>query len=608
MKSMLLKNKFTAALLISVATSALIWLLDPTGLPDLINRKGYDAAFCCRALLQPPEPAAPMVMLDVDDRTLADPAFQKPMALWHEDFSQVIDALSEGGARVIGLDYLLPSVLFDDAVEGYSQAWRRAFIRARGRGTAVVAGFIQNQDRQIAPHKNYILALGADNVGFFNLTPDGDGVVRRQRLVIPTQSGDPLHSFGYRLFQAANPDAASPPAELRIDFLSPDRFFPRYSFSEVYRKVREGDLLFLNRRFKDKIVIMGAVDSMSHDRYPTPLHLIDGRRTPGVDIHANVVHTLYGNRFFQPASGVVRAGVYFVLALGACLMAGFLPVRYAAVGLSVLAVAYFGACVYGLIHYTVFPVSSGFAAIPAGLIIWFGLRYLTADKDLKRLDHRIRMFLTPHVADGMLKLKDTELLTGKKMRLCILFSDIRGFTTYSQKTDDLEVVARLNEYYGPMSEAIAREGGVVSRFFGDGLLAFFGAFETTKNPSLAGVRAALNMVKQLDALNHDWRAAGKETFRIGVGLHTGKVAFGGIGSTKKIEFTLTGDAANLASRVESKTKELNETIVISEDVFKDVQGRLPATIQFEDKGLQPIKGRGPIRLYALKLSGQEEAS
>ncbi|MDM8517567.1 adenylate/guanylate cyclase domain-containing protein, partial [Desulfobacterales bacterium HSG16] len=574
---------------------------------DFLNRKAYDTLFCIRSKIETIEqPEAPVVMVDVDDTTLEEMDFQIPIALWHEYFGVVIEALAESQAKVIGLDYLLPGVLFDDKIKDYSQVWRRAFILAQSYGTRVVTGFIQKEDRQIIPHKKYVLAIDAQNLGFFNLTLDGDDdVVRQQRLVVPTKNGKSLHSFGYRLFHAFDPDYRLSSEEIYIDFLPQNNFFPRYSFSDVYRKVKEGDVFFLKQHFKNKIVIIGTVDSLSHDRYLTPLqYLSDGynKRMPGPDIHASIVHTLYGNRFFHEISGTARFGIYLFLTLITGFVAGFLRFRHITYSLITLVLIAFSVSVFSFLNFLILPIAPCMAAIGLNLMFSLSYRNVVLDREKRRIYRLFETFLTPQVAHGVLKLKNTELLKGKKMRLCILFSDIRGFTTFSKASDDLEVVERLNEYYAPMSDAVSDEGGVVSRFFGDGMLAFFGAFEETENPSLAGIKSALNMVKQLKGLNHDWQMAGKEPFKIGIGLHTGEVALGGIGSAKRIEFTLTGDAANLASRVESKTKELKETILISEDLYMDVYDQLPDTVRFEDKGVQAVKGRPPVRLYALKIN------
>jgi adenylate cyclase len=147
-----------------------------------------------------------------------------------------------------------------------------------------------------------------------------------------------------------------------------------------------------------------------------------------------------------------------------------------------------------------------------------------------------------------------------------------------------------------MSAVVYAEGGVVDKFLGDGIMAFFGALDDKVNPILSGARAALTMLQELEKLNQQWARQGQETFRIGIGMHTGEVKIGNIGSPTKMEYTIIGDAVNLASRLQDKTKDLKEAIIISEAVYQDIA----AHVQAENKGIEEIRGRSSIRIYALK--------
>ncbi len=596
-------NTFVAFSAMFLMTTAAVGLADRTPFFKFLNGKTYDILFCVRSLIHDPKTRAPVAMVDVDDRTLSDPDFQIPMALWHNYFGDVMEGMSASGALAIGLDYLLPGALFDDQIQGYSQVWRKAIIRSRNNGSPVVTGFIQKKDRRIIPHKTFLFVLGAKHVGYFNLTPDGDDVVRRQRLRIPAAHGESLHAFAHLLFRLLQPDRRLPFDDIYIDFIPQNDFFPRYSLSEVYRKAVEGDLFFLKQHFQNKIVIIGNVDSMSQDCYPTPLRYLSDahQRLPGPDIHASVIQTLYAGGFFHDLSTSAALAVYFALSVISGLVVGLLRSKWAVAGLFFLIAAFFLVSLWAFLNFWIVPLASGLSAVALTLVLASMYRHSVLNREKRRLHHLFEMFLTSRVARGVLQLDPSKLLEAEEKRLCILFSDIRGFTTFSQKNKDMEVVRRLNEYFGPMSDVVTRHDGVVSRFFGDGMLAFFGAFEETDNPSLAGARAALEMLNKLRNLNDGWRMENKETFDIGIGLHTGYVALGGVGSLKRMEFTLTGDAANLASRVESKTKELGERILVSDEVYRDIQDQMPAAVVFEDKGVQQVKGRDPIRLHAMKI-------
>ena len=214
-------------------------------------------------------------------------------------------------------------------------------------------------------------------------------------------------------------------------------------------------------------------------------------------------------------------------------------------------------------------------------------------------------FLPPTIVSQLVQRPDNHLLEGQEKELCIMFTDIRSFTTFSEKKKPAEVVARLNEYFEAMSSEIYSENGVVDKFLGDGIMAFFGAFDETPDPSqatLAGVRTALKMLEALDRLNHQWKARHQECFRIGIGIHTGRVMIGNIGSRTKMEYTVIGDSVNLASRLQDKTKTIEETIVISDSVqtILSKKNELINEITTQSRGIVEIKGRSPVEIFSLK--------
>ena len=155
-------------------------------------------------------------------------------------------------------------------------------------------------------------------------------------------------------------------------------------------------------------------------------------------------------------------------------------------------------------------------------------------------------------------------LAGEKRELTIFFSDVRNFTTITEQSDPIELIALLNEYLTAMTEIIFKHDGIVDKFIGDGILAYWGAFTPGKNHALLAARASLEMTRRLEELNREWQSVGRQPISIGIGLNTGDVIFGNVGSGKKIEFTVIGDAVNLASRLEGLNKQFGTSIIISE--------------------------------------------
>jgi adenylate cyclase len=172
-------------------------------------------------------------------------------------------------------------------------------------------------------------------------------------------------------------------------------------------------------------------------------------------------------------------------------------------------------------------------------------------------------FVSRDVAEAVLS--ERIPLAGERREVSILFQDIRGFTTLSEKTDPAVLVHILNQFFTEMVGAVEAEGGIVKQFTGDGVMALFGAPVSHLDDPERAVRAALGMVERLGSLNTRLSAQGVPSLHIGVGVHTGEVVAGQIGPDERIEYAVVGDPVNLASRIEGLTKELGATILVSEE-------------------------------------------
>ncbi|MBM4257779.1 MAG: adenylate/guanylate cyclase domain-containing protein [Deltaproteobacteria bacterium] len=178
-------------------------------------------------------------------------------------------------------------------------------------------------------------------------------------------------------------------------------------------------------------------------------------------------------------------------------------------------------------------------------------------------------------------------LAGERREVSILFQDIRGFTTISERTDPAVLVCMLNQFFTEMVAAVEAEGGVVKQFTGDGVMALFGAPNVYPDSAARAVRAALGMAHRLASLNERLHQQGFPDLRIGVGIHTGEVVAGLIGPDKRVEYAVVGDPVNLASRIEGLTKELQATIVISETTAS----RLGPEVKLGRTATMSVKGK-----------------
>jgi adenylate cyclase len=198
------------------------------------------------------------------------------------------------------------------------------------------------------------------------------------------------------------------------------------------------------------------------------------------------------------------------------------------------------------------------------------VRYATTGRELRRTRGTLDRYISPALVNYVLQNLDKINLAGEKRELTIFFSDIRSFTTLTESLDPLELIALLNEYLAEMTDVIFKYEGITDKFIGDGILAYWGAFTPGKNHALLAAQAALEMMERLKKLNERWSQQGRRHIAIGIGINTGEVIFGNVGSGKKVEFTVIGDPVNLASRLEGLNKEFHTSIIISEQTHRRI--------------------------------------
>ncbi|MDX2471976.1 MAG: adenylate/guanylate cyclase domain-containing protein [SAR324 cluster bacterium] len=223
--------------------------------------------------------------------------------------------------------------------------------------------------------------------------------------------------------------------------------------------------------------------------------------------------------------------------------------------------------------------------------------FIQEEGEKKHIDNIFGQFVSDQVKDRVLKSINED--KGERMKVAILFSDIRGFSSFCEQNEPEIVISQLNEYFDAMVKSIREAGGVVDKFIGDSVMANFGGLLNLANPSEAAVNAALSMQKSLENLNKRWEEKGLTRLENGVGLHFGSVLQGTIGSNERKEFTLIGDAVNTASRLEGLCKELGNPIIISESIFQLVSPQIQG--KFQNFGEKLVKGKKKaVTVYGLR--------
>jgi adenylate cyclase len=314
--------------------------------------------------------------------------------------------------------------------------------------------------------------------------------------------------------------------------------------------------------FKDKIIIVGASAASSYDAHPTPFEDV----TPGFLGHATAIDNLLHAQSVRLTPVWVIPLLIVVMAAAGCVI----PITVQSTTVDFLSVfvlvgLYSGVAFLALALWHLWlPMVAPIGATLLSYVSCAAIRFATTGRELRRTRSTLDRYISPQLVGYVLNHIEEINLAGEKRELTIFFSDVRNFTTLTEQSDPVELIALLNEYLAAMTEIIFKYDGIVDKFIGDGILAYWGAFTPGKNHALLAAKASLEMIRRLEELNKQWLAAGRKPIAIGIGLNTGDVIFGNVGSGKKIEFTVIGDPVNLASRLEGLNKEFGTSIIISE--------------------------------------------
>ncbi len=544
-----------------------IQLLSNTRFFQLLSLKAYDANF----LLRGKRPTSNVVLVVADDKALN--TFSELQAFWHPYYAQAIRGAQMGGAKVVAMDIAF-GIPVEKWVPGNDALLADAVASAQIPVViGLVPGLVTKQKDWPIPVNMIASALGL--FGYSNLTVDSDDFVRRQELLEAPASGGqqpaiPLaHSFSLKIAEKfLDKEAVLEHGQLRlngkriltetdrrilINFAGPAGTFPRISLADFVAATQAGRTQQLKDLVAGKIVMIG-LDSYD-DRFSTPYYTgFQGLKwtMAGVEVHANTLNTILSGEYLVPAPSWLRLlallSVAFVTFGAATLLRTSVAVPSGILILAaVLAASYF------LFRAGYSLSASDLAACwLLTLLVSIIYRYVTAERGRDHFRRAVTMFVGKSVARS-LDDSNTIALSGTRQFVTVLFTDIRGFTSFCEDKDPSYVVDLLNQYMQQMVSIIVKHGGQVNKFIGDGILAIFSddeGLEMGSHPQRA-VRCALEMV------------TAPSQFQTGAGIHTGLVVIGNVGSQDKMEYTVLGDAVNVASRMESLNKEYHSRLLMS---------------------------------------------
>jgi adenylate cyclase len=343
--------------------------------------------------------------------------------------------------------------------------------------------------------------------------------------------------------------------------------------------------------FKNKIVFIGLTGAGLVDVFQTPM---GGGLMPGIQLHATVADSLLANRFISVATAgwriVSTAGAAIVVGL----MAALLPFVAAAAGAVVAAAAWMVSAVVLLRSGTWLNTVQPLSAIALALLAGTAYRYFVEDYEKRVVKRLFGRYVSKDVFEQLMADPGGAELGGRRREMSVLFSDIRGFTAVTEKGNPEALVIQLNEYFSRMVEMVFRHKGTVDKFVGDMVMALYSAPVEDSDHAEHAVATAVDMVRELGELNSKWAERGMPQLDIGIGINSGDMIAGNIGSSAIMSYTVIGDNVNLGSRLESLNKNYGSRIIISDAS----RTRLTGNYDIRPLGEVVVKGKTkPVAIF-----------
>jgi adenylate cyclase len=460
--------------------------------------------------------------------------------------------------------------------------------------------------------------------GYFNAEPDNDGVIRSAKLLTFFRDGSALPSIDLAgaalacgvsapvrispvapaagadrlsaiLLDCAGDELSLPVrglGEMTLDYEVPFRQVPTLSVSEIIQAH------FKPEEVRGKVMVVAGTAQGTFDLRSTPLD----PDVPGVVTHVAAIEQILGGRHLQRPTWLGAVELLGILLLG--LLFGWLfswirpllVLPLTAVGLAGIHFATLGGFLAG---YDLTPALPSVELLALGAVTVIA-RYFTDEKEKRSIRSAFRYYLTPSVMDAVLANPGMLKLGGEKRELTVLFSDIRGFTSLSEQMAPERLVALLNGYLTPMTDIVFENGGTLDKYMGDSIMAFYGAPLAQPDHALRASRTALGMLDKLEELRVKWRAEDLPELAIGIGICSGPMVVGNMGSQSRFDYTVMGDAVNLGSRLEGANKTYGTRVILAETTLALLAGQVTA----RSLDIVRVKGkRQSVRIYELLSIG-----
>jgi adenylate cyclase len=590
------------------------------------------------------DPAAtPVAVIAIDEETYDTPPFKgSPTPTWTTEVGRVLNAVIDGGAKVVGFDIVFSASIEqseipfgDDSLGARMRGFDRPFLRSLAAGSSagkVVLGETLRGDR---PSPGQRIAVGQQkNIRALNIYSDPDDVVRRVPLTFGGD-GKQVPSMALELAsRALNTEPAlaedgsvtlagyripsAVPNTLTLNFEGGANDVQTYSFADLRACVERNNTDFFHREFAGKVVIIGTLldaedRKLTSKRFATGL---DGARAPrcalppappsagkfkrssiaGVYIHATAVHNLMTRDAVVEPGHLPTTIIAIAFAALAALAARMLAPGAAACVYAGMVAIWTCCATLAFARSLALPLSEPYLAGLASMAAIVAYRLVVTDKGERLLRKSFALYLAPQVIDKMLASNKLPVLGGETRDVTVVFSDLEGFSSISEKMTPGELVTFMNEYLSAMTDIIESKGGYIDKYIGDSIVAVFGAPADDSDHASNAAHAALGCRARLAELNRDSTAFQGYTVAHRMGLNSGAALVGNIGSRRRFNYSVMSDAVNVASRLEGANKYYGTSIAASEMTVALTGSR------FAWRELDAIRVLGrstPVRIYEL---------
>lgn len=463
-----------------------------------------------------------------------------------------------------------------------------------------------NEDTVIAKGTLFSIPILRNNAysGIVNTVPDSDNITRHVPVDIYSEEGASMDIFAVQVvnqyfkeqnIQSGNVRDSIPLRSglMRINFVGKPDTFKMYSFIDVYNGTIPVE------EFRNKIVLVGATAPNLHDTQLTPVSA--GQPMDGVEVHANVIQTILDRNYLseEPASSTITA--IWLLSIGCSILLAIVGIFPGTVLICIFIIIYtlysFMSFDIGIIRNIIYPFFVLITIFIAQVIYKYAIEY----NHRRYLRKAFSYYVSPSVLEEIIANPGRLGLGGIRKEMTVLFADIAGFTSISEKMPPEQLAQMLNYYLTKLSSVIFDNNGVIDKFIGDAIMAFWNAPFSDKDHALKACRAAYEMRVVTREIRKEWEDQDIPDFHIRIGINTGEMVVGNMGSDMRFNYTVIGDNVNLASRLEGINKTYGTRIIISHTTYELVKDEVVA----RPIDMVVVKGKKKgVRIYELMRLGK----